>query len=207
MTKKLSTSSTQGFAQFLKRSRSKVVLLGVGFVSLLVVGGTLYFQKSHRTESEQSAVPQAVDLKIGQEQARDEGEKVQQASFFLRPLPDELLQQLASLENLNDNAVDTKFIGLRVLWPVFYFTSQDAGGGKSTLLLDVAEDGFGVLIESEVDAAAYPALNTLQAGQKIWIGGEILAVDPSGTGTIHLKTEHLQFNEEQPFPAGQPQPH
>lgn len=205
MAKKMSTNLTQAFAEFMKSSRSRIVLVGVGSVLLLFVGGGLYFLKNQGIEKEQPSVPKAVELKIGQEKAKDDGEKVQQASFFLHPLPDELLQQLASMENLNENVTDAKFTGLRVLWPVYYFANQDAGGGKATLLLDVSEDGFGVLIESEVELAAYPALNTLQAGQKIWIGGEILAVDPSGTGTIYLKTEHLQFNDEQPFQAGQPQ--
>ena len=203
--KKMSTNSTHAFVQFLKRSRPRVVFLGVGIALLLFVGGGLYLQKKHRIEKVQPPVAKAVELKVGQEKAKGDGEKVQQASFLLHPLPDELLQQLASMENLNENVAGAKVTGLRVLWPVYYFASQDAGGGKATLLLDVSEDGFGVLIESEVELAAYPAISTLQAGQKIWIGGEILTVDPSGTGTIYLKTEHLQFNEEQPFQAGQPQ--
>ena len=191
--------------QFLKRNRERVALLGVGLVFLMFVGGGLYLQKKHRIEKQPvETVPKSVELKVRQEEAdKQAGEPTQQsAPFYLRPSPDELLQQLASMENLNENVAVAKFTGLKVLWPVYYFSYQDAGGGKATLLLDVSEDGFGVLIESEVELSAYPTLNTLQAGQKIWIGGEILAVDPAGTGTIYLKVEHLGFNEEQPLPAG-----
>lgn len=199
-------SSTSSHAAHFLKGRQSWVWLAVGIVISLVIG-VLMFRKGQRPESEQPAAPKAVELKIGQEKARKDGEKVQQqATFLLRPLPDELLQQVASMENLNSEAAGNKFSGMRVLWPAYYYAHQDAGEGKATLLLDVSEDGFGVLLESEVELAAYPELNTLQVGQKIWIGGEILAVDPAGTGTIQLKTEHLQFNGEQPQP-GQPPAH
>lgn len=192
--------------QFLKRNRERVALLGVGLVFLLFVGGGLYLHKKHKVEKEPvETVPKTVELNVRQKEEADKqaGEPTRQsAAFHLRPSPDELLQQLASMENLNENVAVAKFTGLKVLWPVYFFSYQDAGSGKATLLLDVSEDGFGVLIESEVELSAYPALNTLAAGKKIWIGGEILAVDPAGTGTIYLKVEHLGFNEEQPLPAG-----
>lgn len=195
------------FVQFLNRNRERVALLCVGLIVLLFVGGGLYLQKKGRIEKEPpiETVPKKVELKVQQkgEAGEQTGQPTKQIeSFYLRPSPDELLQQLASMENLNENVADAKFTGLRVLWPVYYFSYQDVGGGKATLLLDVSADGFGVLLESEVELTAYPALNTLQAGQKIWIGGEILAVDPSGTGTIYIKAEHLGFSEAQPFAAG-----
>lgn len=206
MAKKITVNSNNALFHFLKKYRQKVVLTGVGVAFLLFAGGGFYLQKKHRSEKEQPAVPNAVELKVGKEKAKGEQDSTssqRQESFLLRPSPDELLQQLASMENLNGNVADAKFTGLRVLWPVYYFDNQDAGGGKATLLLDVSEDGFGVLVESEVELSAYPAISTLQVGQKIWIGGEILAVDPSGTGTIFLKTEHLQYNDQQPFQTGQ----
>lgn len=198
------------FMQFLKRNRKRA-LLGVGVVLILVVGAGLYLKKSRvEKENPHQVVPEKVELNIRQKAemgGQSADPTAQSASFFLRPTPEELLQQLASMENFNENVAAAKFTGLRVLWPVYYFSFQEAGGGKATLLLDVSEDGFGILIESEVDLSAYPALQKLQIGKKIWIGGKILAVDPSGTGTISLKTEHLQFSEEDPFPAGPPENH
>lgn len=191
---------SNGLRQILKNNRKIVLIVGVSATLLLILGGGLVWRKIHGKEKEISAAPKTVELKVRQE-ARDGkgGEQPPQlTSFLLHPLPDELLQQLASMENLNENVADTKFIGLRVLWPVYFFDNQDAGEGMTTLLLDVSEDGFGILIESEVELSAYPAIDTLKPGQKIWIGGQIRAVDTSGTGTIFLKTEHLQFNDEQP---------
>lgn len=210
MARKISIDSDNVVSQFLKRNRERVTLLGIGLAFLLFISGGFFLQKKHSTEQEQPLVPKAVQLKVGKDRAKggqqggqQGGDAEEQAAFFLRPLPDELLQQLASMENLNGNLAEAKFIGLRVLWPVYYFDNQEAGGGKATLLLDVSEDGFGVLIESEVELSAYPAIGALQAGQKIWIGGEILAVDPSGTGTIILKSDYLQFSGDEPFQIGQ----
>jgi hypothetical protein len=132
-------------------------------------------------------------------------EAPQSASFSLKPSPDELLQQLTSLENFNEDVLAAKYSGLRVLWPGYFFVLQLKEGSKATLVLDVAEDGFGVVIESEVDTTVYPQLRDLQPGKKLWIGGEIIAVDRSGTGTIYLRIEHLKFGDE-PIPAASRQP-
>ncbi|KJR97881.1 MAG: hypothetical protein VR65_22980 [Desulfobulbaceae bacterium BRH_c16a] len=199
--------SSNRVVQILQKNRERVALVGIGIAFLLFVAGGLYLQKKNKLDKEYpiELMPKTVELNL-----RQKGEPSGQAaettpataSFFLRPSPSELLQQLASMEHLNENIAGEKVTGLRVLWPVYYYSYQEQGGGKATLLLDVSEDGFGLLIESEVDLSVYPPIHDLQAGQKIWIGGEILAVDPSGTGTIYLKAEHLQFNEEEPFPAG-----
>ncbi len=125
-------------------------------------------------------------------------------TFFLKPSPDELLEELASMKNLNENVIDKKFLNLSVLWPAYFFTLRTTDDGLKTLLLDVSEDGFGVVIQSEVDLQLYPKLEALTSGAKIWIGGKILAVDPAGTGTIYLKTEQLSIGSEAPLPvAGQ----
>jgi hypothetical protein len=122
-------------------------------------------------------------------------------SYFLKPSPDELLEQFASMENLNGDVIDAKFSNLSVLWPAYFFTLWKTEDGRKSLLLDVSENGFGVVIESEVDLLLYPQLQELASGKKIWIGGQILAVDPAGTGTIYLKTEQLRIGPEAPFPA------
>lgn len=103
------------------------------------------------------------------------------------------------MENLNEAVIEAKFSHLPVLWPAYFFTLKEAGDGKDILLLDVSEDGFGVVLESVVDSGAYPQLRNLASGEKVWIGGEILAVDRAGTGTIYLKTDELRFGGDAPF--------
>ena len=108
------------------------------------------------------------------------------------------------MENLNKDVVNSKFSYLRVLWPAFFFTLEQDEAGQTTLLLDVSEDGFGVQIQSEVDVGAFPQLLELTTGEKMWLGGEILAVDPNGTGTIYIKTEHISFGDEPPLTLPEP---
>ena len=84
-----------------------------------------------------------------------------------------------------------------MLWPVYYFSVEEAEGGES-LLLDISEDGFGVEVRGNVNRADYPPLDGLKAGDKIWVAGEIEAVDPSGTGTVYLKIELLDFTDDGP---------
>ncbi len=189
--------------EFLKKYKERVVLIGVGVAFLFFIAGGLYLQKDTKREREPlaKAPPVRVELKnqqneTGENQAKKTAVDV---SYFLKPSPEELLEQLASMDNLNAAAVDAKYTQLPVLWPAYFFTLRKSEAGRSILLLDVSEDGFGVVIESEVDPNLYPELGALSIGEKIWIGGKILAVDRAGTGTIYLTTEELSFGADVPF--------
>jgi hypothetical protein len=204
---------TKGFSkkralEFVKKHKKRVVLGGVILIFTVSIGGGIALQKIRRSgkESQPEGIPKTVELKLQQKQkGKEQKEKApESASFFLKPSPDDLLQQLTSLENFNEDVVVAKYAGLRVLWPTYFFTLQSTTGSKATLVLDVAEDGFGIVIESEVDTSAFPQLRDLEPGKKLWIGGEILSVDRSGTGTIYLKTEHLKIGEESGLPANMP---
>jgi hypothetical protein len=182
------------------------MLAAAGLTFVLLAGGGVLLQQHNRDQQEAllHAAPKTVELKLPEK--KEEGGQAESSSqataFHLQPSPDELLQQLTSLENLNEDVIAAKFSGLRVLWPVYFFNIEETEGGKATILLDVSEDGFGMVIESEVDTSAYPQLRGLPIGKKIWIGGEILAVDQSGTGTVYLRTEHLTFSDAAPVAAG-----
>lgn len=183
---------------FLKRNKERVILYGVLVAFFIVVGSGYFLREGRKQELDQTkeAIPKAVALQV--RQGVEGSVQVQGATestpFFLEPSPDQLLQQLTSLENLNEGAVEGRYVGLRVLWPAYFFTLEEGRGGKRSLVLDVDEDGFGVILESEVDPAAYPQLTTLEVGKKLWIGGEIEAVDRAGTGTVFLKVESIIFD-------------
>lgn len=190
--------------EFIKKNRERVTLVTVVSIFVLSIGGGFLLQRNRSAKELRNApLPKTVELKVaakGDASGEPEG-KSDSASFFLKPSPDELLQQLTSLENFNEDVVEGKYTGLRVLWPAYFFTLQSSeGNNKGTLVLDVTEDGFGVVIESEVDIALYPQLKDLEAGKKLWIGGEILAVDRSGTGTVYLKAENVSLSDTPPFP-------
>jgi hypothetical protein len=193
---------------FLKKHKERATLIGVGFAFLLFVGGGIYLQDKNMqgNQTVKEASPKTVKLKVS---PQTEGQKNTQSpattsAFFLRPSADELLAELAEMENLNKDVVNSKFSYLRVLWPAFFFTLEQDEAGQTTMLLDVSEDGFGVQIQSEVDVGAFPQLLELTTGEKMWLGGEILAVDPNGTGTIYIKTEHISFGDEPPLTLPEP---
>ncbi len=186
--------------EFLKKYRERVILTGVGLAFLIFVGSGIYLQKKNNKEKESfvESVPKTVELKKAVPESRDGQARSSQksSSYFLKPSPDELLEQLASMEGLNENVSNAKFSGLRVMWPVYFFSIIGQEKKTATVLLDVSEDGFGVEVQTEIDAAVYPEIIELKEGDKFWIAGEILAVDPAGTGTVFLKMEHLRFSED-----------
>ncbi len=192
--------------EFLKKHKERVALLGVLLAFALFIAGGIYLQKNNRHEKEPLPDPTLKTVKLKAEQKatvptgqNSKGQVSANTSYLLKPSPDELLKQLASMQNLNEGAVSAKLLQMPVLWPGYFFSLRQTEDGKTNLLLDVSEDGFGVMIESEVDLSVYPELRELKSGDKIWIGGKILAVDPSGTGRIYLQTEQLRFGEEAPY--------
>jgi len=186
--------------EFLKEHSERVTLIGVGIAFMLCVGGGVYLQKKkHRDINTLPEVnPRKIELKIPKNNSSKNKTQTSQqtTSFFLKPSPAELMEQLAAMEELNENVANAKLSGLRVMWPVYFFEAQEPLANKVTVLFDVSEDGFGAMINCEVDIAVYPEITTLESGKKIWIAGEILDIDPTGTGTIYIKAEHLKFRDD-----------
>lgn len=193
----------QKLRQTLEKNKERVVLYAVFLAFFVFVGGGFLLQHTRQQGKEpaKEITPKVVELKVQKNGGGGEPGPggAESAPFFLEPSPNELLQQLTSLENLNEGVIEEKFMGLRVLWPAYFFTLEDGQGGKATLVLDVDENGFGVIIESQVDLAANPRLKTLAVGEKLWIGGEIEMVDRTGTGTVLLKAENLYFDGDPHF--------
>lgn len=194
--------------KFLAKHRERAILIGVVFTFLLFVGGGLYLQDKKQKEKEplSRVSPEKVELELSEKINSDNTKQsvVKTASFFLKPSPAELLEQLASMEGLNENVSKEKVTGLRVMWPVYFFELQEPQGQLSPILFDVSADGFGVMIKTEVDITVYPELSTLKSGQKIWIAGEIMAIDPSGTGTIYVQAEQFDFKPEEQISSQPP---
>ena len=187
----------------IKKNKERVILYAVFLAFFVFVGGGFFIQHSRKQGMEpiKEATPKVVELKVQKSTGGGEAATggAESAPFFLEPSPGELLQQLTSLENLNEGVIEGKFMGLRVLWPAYFFALEDGQSGKSTLVLDVDENGFGVVIETQVDLTAYPRIKSLEVGEKLWIGGEIEMVDRTGTGTIVLKAESFFFDGDPHF--------
>lgn len=185
-----------------KKYKERFALAGTGMAFVLFIVGGIYLKNTNRQEKASPSVPERVELPHDQ-QKKNQQETASTASalttYYLKPSPDELLQQLASMENLKADVIDEKIAQLPVLWPAYFFTIEQSDTGQKSIVLDVSENGFGVVIESEIDSALYPELLELKVGEKVWLGGKIMAVDPTGTGRIYLTCEQFRIGDEGSF--------
>ena len=192
----------QKVLSFLKTHQERATIVGLGLGLVVFVGMGIYLQKSNSKEKEtpppKEPVKVELQVKAQSDASGKQGAPKKTSSFFLRPSPAELLDQLASMENLHDSVAQEKLQYLRVLWPVYFFSLELLEGGGETIVLDISEDGFGVAVQGSVQSVDYPQLAELKAGDKIWVAGEIAAVDPSGTGTVYLNIELLDFSDDGP---------
>lgn len=193
---------------FLKKHNERATIAGLGVGLIVFVGLGIYLQKKNSQEKEvpPEKEPTQIVLEVKQDTSASQNNSTTKktGSFLLRPSPSELLEQLSSMENLQESVAQSKLQHLRVLWQVYFFSIEESDGRES-ILLDISEDGFGVEVRGNINSADYPLLNGLNAGDKVWVAGEIEAVDPSGTGTVYLKIELLDFTDDGP-PAAQTEP-
>lgn len=194
--------------QFMTKHRDRAALIGLLLGLVIFIGVGLSMQKKGGKDISKDIAPEAipakVELAVSNTEAGTSGNRKQNqqntstgtAAFFLSPSPVELLEQLKSMENLNENVANAKFSGLRMLWPVYFFSLEQTDGDTTTLLADVSEDGFGVMLRSELKVTEFPQLEGITPGEKIWIGGELLAISKEGTGVVFMKTEHITVGEK-----------
>ncbi len=111
--------------QFVKKHKERLTLVGLVLAFVLFIGGGLYLQKHSKTarESMTTAAPVSVQLEQpkGQEGQQAKSSSTAVTTYFLKPSPDELLTQLAAMENLNGDVVEAKYANLPVLWPAYFF--------------------------------------------------------------------------------------
>ena len=186
---------------FIRNYWERIVLLLVTTLFFLLVGIGVYLQKRNNEELKISikTPPANVQIQLTQKnvsQSRDIASP-SPTSFYLKPLPGELLEQIANLDSLDEKVATGKFSGLPVMWEVYFFSFVKLENNTGTVHLDVSEDGFGVIVVCDADVDEFPEIAEIERGKKIWVAGEILSVDPSGTGTIYLKTDSLRFTERE----------
>ena len=182
-----------------KRDLIVVVLIVLVVLVSMVLG--LKMQRNYTVQKrieEAAAKPKKVRLPSkasGQGQQAGSNSKPK-ASFFLKPSPEEVLDVIEKMGEGELPAENQQYTGLRVMWPVYFFEVTGSEAGKANVLLDVSEDGFGVMIQTEIDTARFPDIMDVEQGKKIWIAGEIQGVDRTGTGTIVMTTEEVRYQED-----------
>ncbi|MBM9606177.1 hypothetical protein [Desulfopila inferna] len=131
---------------------------------------------------------------------KDQGasEYKQTTSFFLNPGPAELLEKLENLSYQELEKEMKNLPGLRIMWPAYFFSREKVNENMAEVKLDASEDGFGVMLLTQIDTTRYPRILTIERGTKIWLAAEITGVDPAGTGQFMLATEYVQFDDYEP---------
>lgn len=115
------------------------------------------------------------------------------SGFSREPSPDELTRKLEIMDDQERKAEEKKFAELRVVWPLYFFKIIKRGQDTATVMLDASEDGFGVIIVTEINLQRYSGIAVAQPGDRIWVAGQIAEVDTHGTGQIVLISEYVGF--------------
>ncbi len=191
---------------YIKKYWERIVLLLVTMAFFFLVGGGVYLQKQNKLEVEHgtgiASQKTATQPPLKTDSQTRDIASPEAASVYLSLSPGELMEQINNLHSLDEKVATAKFSGLPVMWPGYFFSLKTGEDDTTYVQLDVSEDGFGVILICDVDLYEYPDFTGIESGKKIWVAGEILAVDPSGTGTIYLKTDYFQFTEpEEAEPA------
>lgn len=179
-------------------------LVGVAvFFGFLAFLG-LYFQgssaKKDAAKEEEIKIFKKVDITPQKNEANEEiadsdtsQNKPESNAFFLKPSAAEILDVMEGLTPVELDEKTHDFPGLKVMWPLYFFQIVGIEELDPKILLDVSEDGFGVSVLCDVDMAKYPQIENTEVGELLWIAGEIIGVDPEGTGQILIKTEQIRF--------------
>lgn len=121
-------------------------------------------------------------------------------TFFITPSATELLTALRESSLIEEDPEVYGERPLQVIWPGFFFSLQHDSSGRSVALLDVDESGFGTILRCLVDLEQYPELLTLDPGKKIWVAGQIIAVDLAGDGIVTIDVQYIRFDDTPPAP-------
>lgn len=199
--------------EWIKKNREVVITLAVfSLFGLLLLIWTIFFRTddSHRNNKEADQKPTYTVPREQQTQSSSKNNGKQQKteikSYLLRPTPGELLDKLEGLTYQEFSEQTAKLPGLKVMWPAYFFSVVEVKNNQADVMLDVSEDGFGALILAHIPTDRFPRVLTLERRDKVWLAGEIIGVDPSGTGQFEIKVDQVRFDDFQPFKGGSPSP-
>jgi len=193
----------QKFKDWMLKNREWLITVAVFSVFLIILLiYTLFFKSSTNHNTQQTKQQTTYTIPADQRQESNSGSSnskaLQSSSFLLHPGPAELLEKLEGLSHSEFNQETRELPGLKVMWPAYFFSIKEIKDNIAEVILDASEDGFGVLLLTQIDTTTYPEIMSLERGTKIWLAGEITGVDPSGTGQIILATEHMRFDDYSP---------
>ena len=198
---------------WVKRNKELLLpLVGAGLF-LIVLGGLGVFFQGRGTgkddKKEELTIVDRVEIapennKNNQSQRNGQDSKPETQVFFVEPSASEILDKIEGLDPIALDEKAKEFPGLKIMWPLYFFKMEQLETGERLLFLDVAEDGCGISVVCDVDIKKYPQINEVQEGELLWIAGEIVGLDPEGTGQFQIKTEQIRFGGTKDKPPTAP---
>ncbi len=178
-----------------------MVLTGVAISFLLFIGGGILLQQRNSRQQEEDVAgepPKQVKLKVDSVEqagktANADASSAAGTTFLLEPSAEMLIAQLQDMQNLQADVAQKRLQALRVLWPVFFFEVRREAG-KNIASFDISPDGFGIVVQAQYSPEKFPELDRINKGDRVWLGGEIAAVDLAGTGRVELQLEYVDLS-------------
>jgi len=184
-----------------KKNKDLLVPTASAIAVIILLGGIGTFlnsgsdsKKDNVTEEPPKKIEIPVDQNQGSQADRPKSEEASQPqTFYIEPLPGQILEAIEGLDPVALDEKSREFPGLKVMWPLYFFKLEEDENKKTFLYLDVSEDGFGITVVCDVDVNIYPQLKEAKSGELLWVAGEISGLDTSGTGQFYIKTEQIRF--------------
>lgn len=192
---------------WLSKNKDWLITLGV-FSTLALIGliWSTFFRDQNQDTAAHIIKKRAVftlpaDRQSSKKQSDKTAATLSRSTFYLQPGPEEILSKLENLSYQEFSKEAEDLPGLKVMWPAYFFAIKEVEKNMAEVIFDADKNGFGALIQTEIDTNLYPEILNLARGTKLWLAGEISGVDPSGTGQFELATEHVRFDDYQPPPS------
>ncbi|THB77512.1 MAG: hypothetical protein D6B25_06485 [Desulfobulbaceae bacterium] len=181
------------------KGKELAVLVGmiIAFVLVLSLTG-LYFrnrQAPEKNKEDITLVEGTISPDQNQEHTNSEPVKIGSDAFFLKPSADEVLTALKEAAGEGIQELPIEHPPMKVMWPGYFFSVERTESGEGLMQLDVDENGFGVVLVCSVKLDDYPQVTKLTQGQKIWVAGQVTAIDMDGTGGVHITVEYIRFDD------------
>lgn len=173
-----------------ENTEKKEMIIGGSFLLLVIFFAAILLRHGpDEDDSEQRQVPEAVSVEVPAS-----GKNGAPATFLLKPNPAELLAAIATASGAELPIDLTRYENTKVLWQVYFFRIRKTDGKTASVMFDSSADGFGVSVQAEIDATAFPDIKSIPPGQQVWLAGEIVAADTTGTGLVRIKAAYCNPN-------------
>ncbi|PIE65407.1 MAG: hypothetical protein CSA26_03545 [Desulfobacterales bacterium] len=177
--------------------KKELVILGVSLLSFIIVIAITILFFSNTSEKKPKSVSRPMVAEATPTRKKETGAtatRIDSTVFLLTPSAGQVLSALKEAERQQEQPHEG-LVAMKIMWPGYFFSIHEQETTKAIVQLDVDESGFGIILFCTVNTSDYPQVRELKPGQKIQVAGEITAIDPTGTGSIHINVEFIRFDE------------